>query len=77
MHLSRHLTAPFFGICLALSSLTPCAARAHDAGTQMSAIARVFLAALSPEQKAKACFEFAGEERETGISFPASAKGCR
>jgi hypothetical protein len=75
MHLSRHLTISFFGICLAFSSLTPCAARAHDAGTQMSAIARVFLAALSPEQKAKACFEFAGEERENWHFIPRERKG--
>jgi hypothetical protein len=75
MHLAPRLTAPFLAICLAFSSFTPHAAVAHDAGTQMSAIARVFLAALTPEQKTKACFDFAGEERENWHFIPRERKG--
>jgi hypothetical protein len=41
----------------------------------MSAIAKVFLAALNPEQKTKACFEFAAEERENWHFIPRERKG--
>ena len=75
MHLAQRLSVPFLGICLAFSSFTPRSADAHDAGTQMSAIAKVFLAALTPEQKAKACFEFGAEERENWHFIPRERKG--
>lgn len=41
----------------------------------MSAIAKVFLSALTPEQKAKACFEFGSEERENWHFIPRERKG--
>ena len=75
MHLAQRLSIPFLGISLVFSGLTQRSAEAHDAGTQMSAIANVFLAALSPEQKAKACFDFAGEERENWHFIPRERKG--
>ncbi len=75
MHLAQRIYAPFLALGLAFSALTPPMAAAHDAGTQMSAIARVFLAALTPEQKAKACFEFASEERENWHFIPRERKG--
>ncbi|OYW73149.1 MAG: hypothetical protein B7Z37_22610 [Verrucomicrobia bacterium 12-59-8] len=75
MHLAQRLTAPFLGICLAFSSFTPRTAGAHEAGTQMAAIAKVFLAALTPEQKAKACSEFAADERENWHFIPRERKG--
>ncbi|MCB1276416.1 DUF3500 domain-containing protein [Prosthecobacter sp.] len=70
---AQRLAAPFFSLCLALSSVTPC--EAHDAGTQMSAIANVFLSALSAEQKSKASFEFGSEERENWHFIPRERKG--
>jgi hypothetical protein len=75
MHLAQRLSVPLLGICLAFSSFIPSKVGAHDAGTQMSAIAKVFLAALTPEQKAKACFEFAAEERENWHFIPRERKG--
>ncbi|WP_395742440.1 DUF3500 domain-containing protein [Prosthecobacter sp.] len=75
MHLAQRLSAPFLGICLALSTFTPRQAGAHEAGSQMSAIAKVFLAALTPEQKAKACFEFGSDERENWHFIPRERKG--
>ena len=71
----NRLTAPLFGLCLALSSFAPRQTVAHDAGTQMSAIAKVFLAALTPEQKAKASFGFSDEERENWHFIPRERKG--
>ena len=65
MHIVQRLSVPVLGICLALSSLTPRPVAAHEAGAQMSAIAKVFLAALTPEQKAKASFDFATEEAKS------------
>ncbi|WP_395748611.1 DUF3500 domain-containing protein [Prosthecobacter sp.] len=75
MHLAQRLSIPFLGICLAFSSFSVRKAEAHDAGAQMSAIAKVFLAALTPEQKAKASFEFAAEERENWHFIPRERKG--
>lgn len=78
MHLAQRLSVPFLGICLAFSHLAPRTAVAHEpgeAGAQMSAIAKVFLSALTPEQKAKACFDFAGEERENWHFIPRERKG--
>lgn len=75
MNFAQRLTVPFFGICLAFSCIAPRSARAHEAGAQMSAIAKVFLSALTPEQKAKACFEFGSEERENWHFIPRERKG--
>lgn len=75
MTLLKRLTLPLLGICLAFSFLAAPTARAHDAGTQMSAIAKVLLAALTPGQKAKATFAFADEERENWHFIPRERKG--
>lgn len=73
MHLSRRLTTAFLGLVLASLTIRP--ASAHDAGTQMAAIAKVFLSALSPEQKTQASFEFGSEERENWHFIPRERKG--
>ena len=75
MHLPPRLTVSLLGLSLAFASFTPSTAKAHDAGVQMAAIAKVFLAALTPEQKAKATFDFAGEERENWHFIPRERKG--
>lgn len=75
MHLHQRFIASFFGFCLFLSSFTPRVVEAHEAGSQMAAIAKVFLSALSTEQKAKATFEFAAEERENWHFIPRERKG--
>lgn len=69
------LLRPIFVVCLGLTSLMPVKSQAHDAGTQMSAIARVFLASLAPEQKARAVFEFGAEERENWHFIPRERLG--
>jgi hypothetical protein len=59
-----------------LATFMPCCnASAHDAGKQMAAIAKVFLAALDPAQKAKASFDFASGERENWHFIPRERKG--
>ena len=55
--------------------LTPL--RAHDATAEMSAAANNFLSALTPEQKAKATFDFAGEERTNWHFIPRERKGLQ
>ncbi|MEZ5385943.1 MAG: DUF3500 domain-containing protein [Prosthecobacter sp.] len=49
--------------------------KAHDAGKQMAAIAKVFLSSLNDSQKAAATFEFGGEERENWHFIPRERKG--
>jgi hypothetical protein len=49
--------------------------RAHDATAEMATAANNFLAALTAEQKAKATFEFAGEERTNWHFIPRERKG--
>lgn len=71
MHLRPNFTALFLG--LGLVCLSP--ARAHDAGTQMSAIAKTLVSALAPEQKSRACFDFADAERENWHFVPRERKG--
>lgn len=44
--------------------------RAHDAGEEMAAAAKNFLSALTPEQKSKANFDFAGTERTNWHFIP-------
>jgi hypothetical protein len=50
-------------------------ASAHEAGTQMAAIAKSFLSVLTPEQKAQASFKFEDEERENWHFIPRERKG--
>ena len=61
-------------LTLALSLLlTPL--RAHDATVEMAAAANNFLVALTPEQKAKAAFEFKDGERTNWHFIPRPRKG--
>jgi hypothetical protein len=65
---------------LALSSLvflvlTALPIRAHDANAEMTAAAVNFLAALTPEQKTQATFDFSGEERLNWHFIPRPRKG--
>jgi hypothetical protein len=48
---------------------------AHDASSEMAAAAKNFLAALTPEQKAKTVFEFADAERVNWHFIPRERKG--
>ena len=50
---------------------------AHDATAEMAAAAGNFLAALTPEQKAKATFDFAGDERVNWHFIPRERKGLQ
>ena len=75
MHLPMRFTVPLLCLSLAFAGNIPSSANAHEAGTQMAAIAKVFLAALRPEQKAKATFDFAAEERENWHFIPRERKG--
>ena len=63
------------GLAAALSLLVSPALQAHEAGAQMADMAGIFLAALTPEQKAKATFEFGSEERENWHFIPRERKG--
>jgi len=71
MHPLRRFALPFLGLCLAASSPL----HAHEAGTQMAAIAKVFVTSLAPEQKARASFGFADAERENWHFIPRERKG--
>ena len=48
---------------------------AHDASAEMTAAAVNFLSALTPEQKTKATFDFAGDERKNWHFIPRPRKG--
>ncbi|OHE77431.1 MAG: hypothetical protein A3G75_00370 [Verrucomicrobia bacterium RIFCSPLOWO2_12_FULL_64_8] len=50
-------------------------ARAHDAAAEMAVAANAFLAALTPEQRAKARFEFKDDERLNWHFVPRPRKG--
>lgn len=50
-------------------------ARAHDASVEMAAAAKAWLSSLNAEQKAKATFEFAGDERTNWHFVPKARKG--
>jgi hypothetical protein len=65
--------ALFFFLCLALLSPIPCPA--HTPGEEMTAAANNWLAALSPEQRTKATFEFKNEERFDWHFIPKSRLG--
>jgi hypothetical protein len=71
MHSLRFFAVPLLALYLVFSG----SLHAHDAGAQMSAIAKVFLAALTPEQKSRAAFEFADVERENWHFIPRERKG--
>ncbi|MEO8353881.1 MAG: DUF3500 domain-containing protein [Chthoniobacteraceae bacterium] len=64
-----------FRICLSIALLLPLAVRAHDASAEMAVAAQRFLAALAPEQKAQAEFQFADKERENWHFIPRARKG--
>ncbi len=49
--------------------------RAHEAGIEMAAAANNFLAALSPDEKAKAVFDFVNPERVNWHFIPRERKG--
>jgi hypothetical protein len=49
--------------------------RAHEAEQEMAAAAKNFLVALTPEQREKARFEFANEERKNWHFIPRERKG--
>ena len=61
------LTLAFTLACLPL--------RAHDANGEMAMAANNFLAALTPEQKAQATFDFKDTERENWHFIPRQRKG--
>lgn len=62
-------------LCL-LTTLATCGTvRAHDANSEMAAAANNFLAALTPELKAKATFDFADTERANWHFIPRERKG--
>ncbi len=73
MHRLFRSTVLFLGLSLALA----CAGfvHAHDAGSQMAAITQVFISALTPEQKARACFQFGDAERQNWHFVPRERKG--
>ena len=63
------------GLAAVFSLIVSTALHAHEAGAQMADIASVFLASLTPEQKAKATFDFRSEERENWHFIPRERKG--
>ena len=69
-HLSR-LLAVFGSACLLLSS----PAQAEPAPQEMAEAAATLLVTLTPEQKAKASFEFDSEERQNWHFIPRARKG--
>ncbi|MCX6838908.1 MAG: DUF3500 domain-containing protein [Verrucomicrobia bacterium] len=71
MHPLHRFALPFLGLCLAAASPL----HAHEAASQMAAIAKVFLTSLAPEQKARTSFNFADAERENWHFIPRERKG--
>src|SRR5436190_15398275 len=67
------MTTPL-ALTLALSLLLA-PLHAHDATAEMAAAANNFLSTLTPEQKAKATFGFAGDERTNWHFIPRERKG--
>ncbi len=68
---SHRLPLAFFAIAL---SLTP-AVRAHEVAAEMAAAASNFLVALTPEQRAKATYDFKDEQRFDWHFIPRPRKG--
>lgn len=75
MHFTSRFAAPLYGLWLSLATFNLQPVLAHDAGPQMAAVAKVFVSALTPEQKSRACFEFGSEERENWHFIPRERKG--
>jgi len=73
MNTARRL--PLLATTLLALVILPLAARAHDPATEMTAAANNFLAALSPEQKAKGVFELKSDERLNWHFIPRERKG--
>ncbi len=66
----RHLLP--IALCSVLTALP---LRAHDATAEMAAAAINFLSSLTPEQKARAAFDFPSEERKNWHFIPRERKG--
>jgi len=62
-------------LSIALVLAAAATARAHDASVEMAASAKAWLASLTAEQKAKATFEFTGDERTNWHFVPKERKG--
>jgi hypothetical protein len=62
-------------LSLALLLVASVGVRAHDASVEMTEAAKAWEAALTPEQKVKANFEFGGEERTNWHFIPRARKG--
>lgn len=67
----RRLATPLLALLIIPALPLP----AHDAGVQMAEVATVFLASLSPEQKARASFAFEDAERINWHFIPRERKG--
>ena len=75
--MSRFLAPLFAPVCAGLLAfhLAAPSLHAHEAGAEMAAAASNLLAALTPEQKAKASFDFPDEERKNWHFIPRVRKG--
>jgi hypothetical protein len=62
-------------LTLAISLFTGPLLRADDASAEMAAAANNFLKTLTPEQKEKAAFDFANDERKNWHFIPRTRKG--
>lgn len=67
----------FLSLSIATALLCAAPLRAHDATAEMAAAANNLLAALSPEQKGKAVFEFKDAERVNWHFIPRERKGLQ
>lgn len=67
--------APLLASAIVLSLSVPATLRAHPLETEMAAAANGFLATLSQEQKAKACFKFEDAERKNWHFIPRTRLG--
>jgi len=75
LSLSSHMKT-FVRSIIALTCVVAASSlRAHDATVEMAQAANNFLAALGPEQKTKASFEFADAERTNWHFIPKTRKG--
>jgi Spy/CpxP family protein refolding chaperone len=75
MHRSRTQRLAFIGLATLICLATPALVRAHEAGVQMASMAKFFLSALTPEQRAQASFKFEDEERINWHFIPKERKG--
>src|SRR6202012_3685173 len=74
MRLPRLLNLMVASVATALT-LTALPVRAHDANAEMTTAAVNFLMSLTPDQKAKATFEFPSDERKNWHFIPRARKG--